>query len=123
MAFKAAMALCPLRAGGKGDAHGLPNKRQVEFKLLFAFAVCIFQPFSVLSLPWAEFKVPLGYGKPMWFYKSGGKIVIRDARSGKIGLKSHPKFLGWVLFLAEGIGSMWAFFFSHHEQDHAFQIQ
>lgn len=49
-------------------------------------------PFVLRS--WTEFRVPLGYGKPAWFYKGSGKIVIRNAQWGKRDFKKLPVIFG-----------------------------
>lgn len=68
------------RQEGKEALHGLPNKRYMKSKLLFAVALCTPPVLPFVLLSWAEFRVPLDYGKPAWFYKGSRKIVNRNAQ-------------------------------------------
>ena len=49
---------------------------------------------SLVLRSWTEFRVPLGYGTPAWFYKGSGKIVIRNAQWWKRDFKKLPVIFG-----------------------------
>lgn len=113
------------RQEGKEALHGLPKKRHIKSKVLFAVALCTPGP-SLCSPSWTEFRVPLGYGKPAWFYKGSGKIVIRNAQWGKRDFKKLPVIFGVGPFFFFFCKRYWEHFvasiFFPHKQDHALKM-
>lgn len=121
------MVLClsRWRQEGKEALHGLPNKRYMKSKLLFAVALCTPPVLPFVLLSWTEFRVPLGYGKPAWFYKGNGKMVNRNVQWGKRDFKKLPVIFGvgpFFFFFTKGIESiLWLLCFPH-KQDHVLKM-